>query len=396
VNVPRLGITPPSTAGILGRFRLGNRLVTLGDSQTIAGDTITGNTQLRTESFGLWASLYSKGALNFVRNAGKGGDTAASMLARFDTDVTPYSPNIVTILSGANDGNQGVSLATFKATIKTIVAKCAAIGAVPVLMTTPPNNYASATAQETAMRGYNAWLVRYAAAAGLPCIDVFGIVSDPTQRFKYLAANEIGDGIHPNSAGHQLIGLALWNTLASSITPNAELLTQYSADPNNIVTNGLFLTDTNADGLADSWNVYASPGQGTFARSVVTDAAVLGKMQRLTVTGVGTGSNTIEQYISSSGGTKFVAGDVVRYSGIVTSTGGTKAQAFLNFPGGGGIYSTWNVSGPVTRGRFSIEATVPAGTTQLEPQLTAGGGTGSVDFGQVTLYNLTKMGVINP
>jgi lysophospholipase L1-like esterase len=386
---------PNVTTAVSGRLRLGNRLVSLGDSQTIAGDTVGGNTPLRTESFALWASLYSKGALDFVYNAGHGGDTSVDMLARFDTDVTPHKPNIVTILSGANDGNQGISQALFSSTIKQIIAKCAAIGAVPVLMTTPPNNYTSGTVQETAMRGYNSWIVRYAASAGLPCVDLCAVVSDPTKRWNYLTVYDVGDGIHPSQAGHEAIGLALWNVLSASVVPNAELLTQYLSDPNNIITGGLMLTDTNADGRADNWNVYNTPAGGSSIPSIVTDAAVLGKMQRLAVTGVGTSPYTFEQYISSSSGTKFVAGDVVRYTGIITSTGGTKAQVYLGFPGSGGQGITWYVNAAVTRGRFSIEATVPAGTTTLEPQITAGGGTGTVDFGQVTLYNLTKMGVVN-
>ena len=383
-----------ATASVVpSRMRLGNRLVALGDSQTIAGDTTTGSTQVRTESFALWASLYSKGALDFVRNAGHGGDTIVDMLARFDTDVTPYKPNIVTILSGANDGNQGVSQSLFASTMKSIIAKCSAIGAVPVLMTTPPNNYTSATVQETAMRGYNSWIVRYAASAGLPCVDLCAVVSDPTKRWNYLTAYDVGDGIHPSQAGHQAIGLALWNTLSASVVPNAELLTQYLSDPLNIISGGLMLTDTNADGVSDNWTVYNNPANGTYTRSVVTDAAVLGKMQRLTVSLAISSPNTIEQSIAIGGG-KFAVGDVVRYTGIVTSTGGTKAQAFLNFPGGS-LGITWYVNAAVTRGRFSIETTVPTGTTSLEPQLTAGGGTGTVDFGQVTLYNLTKQNVIN-
>lgn len=390
----QLNVTVPSAPGsVLARVRLGNRLVVLGDSQTIAGDTTTGNTQLRTESFGLWASLYSKGALDFVHNAGHGGDTAASMLARFDTDVTPYKPNVVTILSGANDGNAGVSLTSFSTTIKTIIGKCTAIGAVPVLMTTPPNNYAASSAQETAMRGYNAWVVRYAASTGVPCIDVFGIVSNPAVRFNYLTTYDVGDGIHPSQAGHQAIGLALWNLLSSSITPNAELLTQYSGDPNNIITDGMMLTD-NGSGVATSWNLFNTPANGTGTPSIVTDSLVLGRMQRLTTLNCINSPYTFEQFIAIAGG-KFAVGDVVRYTGIITSTGGTKAQVFLNFPGSGGVGITWYVNAAVTRGRFSIEATVPAGTTTLEPQITAGGGSGSVDFGQVTLYNLTKQGVIN-
>jgi lysophospholipase L1-like esterase len=378
-------------------MRLGNRLVTLGDSQTIAGDTNTGNTQVRTESFGLWAQLYSKGALEFVYNAGHGGNTAAQMLARFDTDVTPYSPSVVTILSGANDGNAGVSLPSFAATIKAIVAKCTAIGAVPVLMTTPPNNYAAAGSQELSMRGYNAWLVRYANATGLPCLDVFGIVSNPAVRFNYLTVYDVGDGIHPSQAGHEAIGLALWNLLSSSITPNAELLTQYPSDPVNIITDGMMLTNV-SDGhsgfIGTGWTVYNNPANGSYTRSIVTDSAVLGNMQRLGVSAALTSPNTIEQSIAIAGG-KFAVGDVIRYTGIITSAGGTKAQVFLNFPGSGGFGITWYVNAAVTRGRFSIEVAVPAGTTSLEPQLTAGGGTGNVDFGQVTLYNLTKQGVVN-
>lgn len=387
----------PLGAALSGSFarassaRFGNRMVNLGDSITIAGETVTGSTPQYNESYGHIAAQLSQGALHRVYNAGIGGNTSAQMLARFDTDVAAYSPNIVTIMSGANDSNQGLTLDQFKTNIKAIVAKCLGIGAVPVLITCTPVNYASGTSQELVMRSYNAWLKAYGDRNNLLVVDFYPIAADPAQRFTWKTGLVNGDGIHPNTSGHRLLGTALWAALQSRVTPASQWLTQDTNDPNNILANGLFIGDANADGIADGWASIATPSAGTFARSIVTDSSVAGtKMQRLSVTGA-TGANTIEQYIQLSGG-KAAVGDVVRFAGIITTSGGTRAQAFVNFAGG--KYVTWFTDDTLTRARFEMEFTIPTGSTLLQTQLSVIGGTGSADFGQVTLYNLTRQSLI--
>lgn len=64
-----------------------------------------------------------------IINMGVGGQTAANLLERFDRQVAPARPNIVWLMAGTNDYYQGVSVASYKATMKKLIEKINAIGA---------------------------------------------------------------------------------------------------------------------------------------------------------------------------------------------------------------------------------------------------------------------------
>jgi len=66
-------------------------------------------------------------------NKGIGGHTAADLLARFDEDVSPLTPNFVWILTGTNDYWQDVTVGTYKANIETLIEKIKALNAVPII-----------------------------------------------------------------------------------------------------------------------------------------------------------------------------------------------------------------------------------------------------------------------
>lgn len=58
-----------------------------------------------------------------VINAGKGGETAAHMLARFDRDVFRHKPDLVIWQTGVNDAIAGVGLTAFEATLRAGISK---------------------------------------------------------------------------------------------------------------------------------------------------------------------------------------------------------------------------------------------------------------------------------
>jgi len=64
-----------------------------------------------------------------IVNVGIGGETCQDLINRFDTDVSPHSPDTVWIMCGTNDYWQGVSTTTYKANIRTLINKSKAIGA---------------------------------------------------------------------------------------------------------------------------------------------------------------------------------------------------------------------------------------------------------------------------
>lgn len=377
-------------AALNGRYaplvstRPGNRWVALGDSITAAQTDNTNNAW--GSSWPLYAMLKSQGRLRLVRNAAVGGNTSANMLARFDSDVTPYAPNIVTLLAGTNDIATGVAFATFQANIAAIVTKIRTIGAVPVLGTIPPRT--GGGFGPTIVR-WNAWLRDYAERNGISVVDFYRTLTDPSTG-GYLSAY-LGDGVHPNTAGDAALGeVAAW-ALAELAPVNTPLLPIDSTDTNNLLGSaGLFLTAAGS-GVGTGWSPGTAPTGVT--KSVVTDAGIKGNFQRLVFAGAS--SLWIQTRLVTTG---FTAGDVVRVVGVVDVGAGTGLDAGVRarfVDGAADVRPIVGIGQPVARGTFCITGTVPAGTTGIDVQLQAGaaGATGVVQFGQVGVYNLTTMGI---
>lgn len=68
-----------------------------------------------------------------IFNKGIGGHTAADLLARFDEDVLPHTPNFVWIMTSTNDYWQDVTVETYKANIDLLIGKIKAANAVPII-----------------------------------------------------------------------------------------------------------------------------------------------------------------------------------------------------------------------------------------------------------------------
>jgi acyl-CoA thioesterase I len=69
-----------------------------------------------------------------VINSGVEGETADAMLARFERDVLPYSPQLVIWQTGSNSALQGRDVATYEATVRRGIAKLKAARIDIVLM----------------------------------------------------------------------------------------------------------------------------------------------------------------------------------------------------------------------------------------------------------------------
>ena len=88
-------------------------------------------------------------------------------------------------------------------------------------------------------------------------------------------------------------------------------------------------------------------------------------------------------------------GDVLACSGIYTSDGGVAVSFKVNFTPSGSFQPLLDAAGAVTRGRFYLTGTVPASTTGIAFQPKMAAGTGVLSYGQVGVYNLTRMGALN-
>jgi lysophospholipase L1-like esterase len=363
----------------LGSGRPGNRVVYLGDSITAASWQNSTNTQ--GSSFPLYAQMISGGRVLTARNAGVSGDRSDQMLARFDTDVAPYAPNAVMITAGRNDIAQAVTLATFRTNILAIVAKIRALGAVPVIGLIPPTNTG---AQHVDTIKFNTWLKYYAATNGIAVVDFYNLLVDPVNG-NYLAGY-YSDGLHPSHAGYLAMGQLVSDKLAPLLPTWGPQLAVDNSDAAQLYgTNAVLLTDSNADGVPESWFAYG--GSTGYAHALVTDSAVPGKMMQITQT-----ANASLRAIQRSF-TGFAVGDKIALAGRMTSDGGIRSQVKLTFTGNGTTANAADFTNTVTRGVFYQEFVIPASTTAVLVDLIAHPGTGIVSWGQITPMNLTALGL---
>lgn len=380
-----------NTYGPILRMALGNKCVFLGNSITLGADSGTIN-QNWGDGWTTYASLMSGGRIRKVRNAGVSGDTSAQMLARFDTDVTPYAPNVVFLQEVTNDSGNTVPLATSAANFRALVAKCTAIRAVPVLVTGTPVGSAVAPAgtRQRDVARLNAWLTRYAADNGIHLIDFYSLLVDSSTG-GYQAAYDSGDHIHPSPAGYAAMG-SLVATAAASIFPAwTPSLPGFNTEPENGPANALFLLDTNSDGIPNSWT--GTGGASGFTHSIVTDAAVVGSMAKIAQS-----ANASLRYLYSGGvaGT-YTAGDTVAFGGVVTSDGGVSVTLKIEYFTAGSVSISSNtvvITQPVTRGVWWMELVAPATTSIIAVSLIAAAGTGNAQWGRIAVKNLTTNGVL--
>ncbi|MCR5833027.1 MAG: SGNH/GDSL hydrolase family protein [Selenomonadaceae bacterium] len=75
-----------------------------------------------------------------IKNLGRSGDTTAEILDRFDSDVLPFSPEVLFIMAGVNDYRSDISAWETIENLALIRNKCYANGIRPVFITPTPLN----------------------------------------------------------------------------------------------------------------------------------------------------------------------------------------------------------------------------------------------------------------
>lgn len=358
------------------RSRRGNRAIIFGDSIAAGSD------QQSTYSWGgSWFTKLCEASgqkVRIMRNAGVSGNTSTQMLARIQDDVIVYNPDLCILEAiTPNDPAQSISVATSKANIIAMLDALKAAGIRTIVCTGPPND---TTARRDQMNQISAWLSQYAASRGLPVWDIYTSIVDPADG-TYLAANT-GDGTHPNALGQAALVTSLLTRIPSGID-TVPLLSPAKSDTSNLITNGVFIGDSNADGLADNWTL-----AGTLTeKSISSVSGGSGNWQQITCNGT---FAYIEQTIS----TGWAVGDVLALSGRWSQDTGTSVGAYMAMTGGS--YSPRALSSRtdiVSDRTFYIEAPVAPGTTTLKVQLTVNTTAGAARFAQLTLRNLTALGL---
>jgi len=182
-----------------------------------------------------------------ITGAGVAGNTTAQMLARFDTDVKPYSPRVVFILGGINDVSAGTASATTISNLAAIVAKVRGIGAIPVIWTVP----LSTSVVTTTAKGQ----LLYEINQGIRAMQgVSALVADGFQAWISATnttapgTNATGmalasDSLHPTAKGAYQLARPAYD-LINAAFPAINRLKSTSYDYDNLIPNGHMLGGT--------------------------------------------------------------------------------------------------------------------------------------------------------
>lgn len=220
------------------------RLVENGPINIVAfGDSVThgavGPDEINYETV-YWNRLHRKitALRNYVPvnviNAGIGGMTAASSLARMERDVFSHHPDLVIVCFGLNDING--PLAEYTDALAAIFRACHRYGTAAIFMTpnmlntyvtedTPPElrEYAAKTAaiqNDGTMDAYMQAACRTAREQGIPVCDCYALWKQrsETEDTTRLLANGIN---HPRAELHELFAQELFRMLFPETVPQA-------------------------------------------------------------------------------------------------------------------------------------------------------------------------------
>jgi lysophospholipase L1-like esterase len=396
----------PAAAAAKRAVSSSNRVAFLGDSitgQNGSGIVDTGF-EVSGNNYSCFISAIANGRIQYGRAFSTGGFTLAQMrdtlLPLILAQPAATKPGSVVILGGMNDAGLGTfNVNTSITALTDIATQLTASNIQPVLCTVPPRG------DDTAARGrvqlLNAHIARLALRSGWPLLDFYAAVVDPITGAAQTAFNL--DNIHPTPAG--MMAMATHQSVTNWIATLPSWQTPMAKNENDAYNQtgayGLFRTDTNSDGVADGW---ASGGAGTSTLSLVTPGAnddCAGNWQRVTVTSADTASSKYLQCVLGyTAG--YAVGDLmamtcrIRWSGIAgfpNNQGPTINFTMRNggSPSEAGFFSGRDVTGVVyVERRITTSNTAFAVTLGYSKPST---GTMILDIGQVTVRNLTQMGL---
>lgn len=196
----------------------GNTIGVYSDAQSVTVDLDKGNyaaTFGDSITHGGGAVSYAPSDLEYdyqtylkfpVVNLGKSGDTAGDTLDRFETDVLPFKPKYLIILSGSNSLRGDIPAEEVISALTAIGEKCKNHGIRPIFLTLPPINPASIykVFQEETMPDWREKFdkVNEFLRQQPYCIDIEPYFNDTLRQ---MPEHYAIDGLHPDIPGKKLM-----------------------------------------------------------------------------------------------------------------------------------------------------------------------------------------------
>ena len=205
------------SSGAVSALSHAKRIATFGDSRTeqISVETSNAVTRLkRVTDYGYlaWAHYFTSGNIEFVCNAGIGGNTTTQILSRFNSDVLPFLPDELWGEGGIND--YALSEETTKANLTSIFDLADANGIYVRWSTISPLAAAHATfsaANVARICNINKWLKEQALTRkNLTVVDSFSAMIDraSTTGIPKSGMMQTDDSIHQSPKGALAQGYA--------------------------------------------------------------------------------------------------------------------------------------------------------------------------------------------
>jgi len=136
-----------------------------------------------------------------IYNCGVDGDYVADVLKRFDPEAEARKPDVILLAIGINDSPHnsnpnGTDLNEFEKQYRQLLQKAKKFTEKLILIgLTNVEDEKTSGYQNESVEKYNYVVKKIALNQNLPFVDVFGSISN----------DELADGLHPNSKGHQKI-----------------------------------------------------------------------------------------------------------------------------------------------------------------------------------------------
>jgi lysophospholipase L1-like esterase len=343
------------------------------------------------------ATMLSDGQFVEYRNAGIVGNNASDLRARLQADVLAYSPNLVTLWVGTNDVTQSRTFDAYKADVQALVTALKGAGITPVLFTIPPR---ADNSKYATIGAWNLWLKTYAQEQRVSLVDAYAVLVNPATG-AYKAGFDSGDGIHISMAGHNAVAQEFVSRIAGRVPAGGVLRPRYTADENNLLTNGLLLTNVDASpSIPDGW--LRSGGTAGVTETIVQDADFYGG----TAWEVACVNPTSPPQFLQSTKSDWSVGDVLLFvlkAKVVSSSGVGAAKGLRVNANFFGASSPTSIVGrylqlPGLKGIITKRFTVPAGTTGpvqvaciFDVDATA---SATYRVGEFAVYNLTRLGLV--
>ncbi len=340
------------------------------------------------------AIMGSGGNLVYFRNWAEHGAKSKAIVDNFVnvTLVQKELPKILVVHMGSNDVSS-LGAGAFDEVVSQykrlrVFCKEPRIELIPC--TIIPNSSLDPVQLETRNR-INAWLRGFARQYDFRLIDLHSSIVGPDGT---IDANLSGDGVHPNSAGHMAMGRVAAKALASYAGNPQPFLTQAggSGDRLNLLYNGAFMpfVDRPEGWTGLSFTAVGGTGiQGIWAR-------------------YSSASHTEPRWLLDSGLRSVTPGHTLVLAGRIRTLGLSEGWGLyfrLTFMNSGGqfIEELW----PIDAGKFldnfdsdggyvlNRRLIVPVGATQARLQILTSNvpNSYSVDIAQLTLYDLSNMGL---